>query len=96
MVAEWQEPRHGRARHTRRREGWNARRRRRAVVRILALPLSFLLFGLGFAGIVFQRQNRALHDFIAGTVVVYSWDARAARIRFLARTDEDPGQATER
>jgi uncharacterized RDD family membrane protein YckC len=71
--------------------GW-----RRAVVRILALPLSFLLFGLGFAGIVFQRQNRALHDFIAGTAVVYSWDARAARIRFLARTDEDPGQATER
>ncbi len=58
---------------------------RRAVIRTLALPLSFLLFGLGLAGIVVQRQNRALHDFIAGTAVVYSWDARAARIRFLAR-----------
>ncbi len=62
--------------------GW-----RRAVVRTLALPLSFLLFGLGLVGIVFQRQNRALHDFIAHTAVVYSWDARAARIRFLARAD---------
>jgi uncharacterized RDD family membrane protein YckC len=63
--------------------GW-----RRAVVRTLALPLSFLLFGLGLVGIVLQKQNRALHDFIAGTAVVYSWDARAARIRFLARTGE--------
>ncbi len=70
--------------------GW-----RRATVRTLALPLSFLLFGLGLAGIVFQRQNRALHDFIAGTAVVYAWDARAARIRFLARTpSEEAGNAT--
>jgi uncharacterized RDD family membrane protein YckC len=30
-------------------------------------------------------QRRALHDVIAGTVVVYSWDARAARLRFLSR-----------
>jgi len=66
--------------------GW-----RRAVVRTLALPLSFLLLGLGLAGIVFQRQNRALHDFIAHTAVVYSWDARAARIRFLARADGADG-----
>jgi hypothetical protein len=26
-----------------------------------------------------------LHDVIAGTAVVYSWDARAARMRFLSR-----------
>jgi uncharacterized RDD family membrane protein YckC len=58
---------------------------RRAVIRTLALPLSFLLCGLGFAGILFQREHRALHDLIAGTAVVYSWDARAARLRFLAR-----------
>ena len=57
----------------------------RAVVRTLALPLSFLFFGLGFVPILFQRERRALHDFIAGTAVIYAWDARAARLRFLAR-----------
>jgi hypothetical protein len=51
-------------------------------------PLSFLLFGLGFLGILVQRERRALHDLIAGTAVVYSWDARAARLRFLAREAE--------
>ena len=56
-----------------------------AVLRILALPLSFLLLGLGFLLILLRRDRRALHDLIAGSAVVYSWDARAARLRFLAR-----------
>ena len=30
-------------------------------------------------------RRRALHDVIAGTAVIYSWDARAARVRFLSR-----------
>jgi uncharacterized RDD family membrane protein YckC len=59
-------------------------RPRQAVVRTVVFPLSFLFFGLGFAGILVQRDRRALHDLIAGTVVVYAWDARAARLRFLA------------
>ena len=63
---------------------------RRAVVRTLALPLSFLIFGLGFVGILLGRQRRALHDVIAGTVVIYSWDARAARLRFLSRASSSP------
>jgi len=54
---------------------------RRGVVRAL-------LFGLGFLGILVQRERRALHDLIAGTAVVYAWDARAARLRFLARAAE--------
>jgi uncharacterized RDD family membrane protein YckC len=58
---------------------------RRAVVRTLALPLSFLLLGLGFVGILLGDRRRALHDVIAGTAVIYSWDARAARLRFLSR-----------
>ena len=58
---------------------------RRAVVRTLAFPLSFLILGLGFLGILLGDQRRALHDVIAGTAVVYSWDARAARLRFLSR-----------
>ena len=35
---------------------------RRAVVRTLALPLSFLIFGLGFVGILLGRRRRALHE----------------------------------
>jgi uncharacterized RDD family membrane protein YckC len=58
---------------------------RRAIVRTLAFPLSFLFLGLGFLGILLGDQRRALHDVIAGTAVVYSWDARAARLRFLSR-----------
>lgn len=60
----------------------------RGALRAAAFPLSFLLFGLGFAGILLQRERRALHDLIAGSAVVYSWDARAARLRFLAREAE--------
>lgn len=58
---------------------------RRAIVRTLAFPLSAAFFGLGFAGIVLRHDRRALHDLIAGTAVVYAWDAHSARLRFLAR-----------
>jgi uncharacterized RDD family membrane protein YckC len=58
---------------------------RRALVRTLAFPLSFLFFGLGFLGVLADGERRALHDVIAGTRVIYAWDARAARLRFLAR-----------
>jgi uncharacterized RDD family membrane protein YckC len=58
---------------------------RRAALRTLALPLSFLFLGLGFVGILLGDRRRALHDVIAGTAVIYSWDARAARLRFLSR-----------
>jgi uncharacterized RDD family membrane protein YckC len=57
----------------------------RAIGRTLAFPLSFLILCLGFLGILVGDRRRALHDVIAGTVVVYSWDARAARLRFLSR-----------
>ncbi|MPY95321.1 MAG: hypothetical protein GEV08_20390 [Acidimicrobiia bacterium] len=56
-----------------------------AVLRVLALPLSFLLFGLGILFILVRHDRRALHDLIADTAVVYAWDARAARLRFLAK-----------
>jgi uncharacterized RDD family membrane protein YckC len=56
-----------------------------AFLRALALPLSFLLLGLGLVGIVVGREHRALHDVIAGTTVVYAWDAQKARLRRLAR-----------
>ena len=59
--------------------GWHA------VVRVLAFPLSFVLFGFGFLLILLTRDRRALHDLIAGSAIVYAWDARAARVEFLAR-----------
>lgn len=61
---------------------------RQGVLRALALPLSFMTLGIGFLPIIFGRHRRALHDRIAGTAVVYSWDARGARWRFLARQQD--------
>ncbi len=60
----------------------------RGWVRSLTFPLGFLTLGLGFLGILVQREHRAVYDLIAGTVVVYAWDARAAKLRFLAREAE--------
>lgn len=60
---------------------------RQAIIRTLTLPLSFLVFGLGFLGILTNRDRHAWHDRLAGTSVVYSWDARAARLRWLARQE---------
>ena len=60
----------------------------RGWVRSLTFPLGFLTLGLGFLGILVQREHRALYDLIAGTAVVYAWDARAARLRYLARQAE--------
>lgn len=66
---------------------------RNAVLRTLALPLSFLTLGIGFLPIIFGKDRRALHDKIADTAVVYSWDARGARWRFLARQQESDSAA---
>jgi uncharacterized RDD family membrane protein YckC len=60
---------------------------RQAVLRTVCLPLSMVPAGLGFTGIFFQRERRGLHDLMVGTAVVYAWDARAARLRWMARTE---------
>jgi len=64
---------------------------RQAVFRTVGLGLTLLTAGIGFVGIVYQRERRALNDFIAGTAVVYDWDARAARLRWIARKEGPPG-----
>jgi uncharacterized RDD family membrane protein YckC len=56
-----------------------------AALRVAAFPLSFLLLGVGFVGIVLGRRHRALHDVVADTAVVYDFDARAAHFRLTAR-----------
>jgi uncharacterized RDD family membrane protein YckC len=50
----------------------------RALVRVVTMPLSFLLFGLGLVGIVVDPERRALHDVFAGSTVVYDWGGRVA------------------
>ena len=52
---------------------------RRALLRhLVGYPLTLLTLGLGFLFAAFDPQGRALHDWLAGTVVVRSRGARAA------------------
>jgi uncharacterized RDD family membrane protein YckC len=54
---------------------------RRALVRTLAFPLSFLSFGIGFLIGLFRVDRRELHDLIAGSAVIYDWDAETTKLR---------------
>jgi uncharacterized RDD family membrane protein YckC len=67
---------------------------RQAMLRTLVLPVSIALAGMGLVGILVQRERRGLHDLVAGTAVVYAWDARAARLRWLAH--RGPGRGAQR
>jgi uncharacterized RDD family membrane protein YckC len=74
-----------------------ALRQRAALLRTAVLPLSTIPFGAGFLGILLDRERRALHDLAAGSVVVYDWGSRAARLptplgRFLSDHGADPDQ----
>ena len=52
---------------------------RRALLRhLVGYPLTLLTLGLGFLVSAFDPKGRALHDWLAGTVVVRSRAARAA------------------
>jgi uncharacterized RDD family membrane protein YckC len=62
----------------------------RAVVRVVVLPVSLALFWLTSLMILLTRDRRAIHDLIADTVVVYEWDARSAKLRFLAKRQVEP------
>lgn len=45
---------------------------RRALVRTLVFPLSFVLFGTGFLVGLVRTDRRQLHDLVAGTTVLYA------------------------
>src|SRR5262249_10608742 len=60
---------------------------RHAILRVLVFPLSIAFFVIAFLPLVVRRDRRALHDLIANSAVVYGWDARGARLRFLAKQD---------
>ena len=65
---------------------------RRAAVRVLAYPVSIVLALVTAYGVIAGREGRAPHDAIAGTVVVYDWNARDARWRLLARKRASRGK----
>lgn len=64
---------------------------RAAVIRTITLPISILLAIFGLAGIILRPDHRAWHDRFAKTCVVYDWDARAARLLWLAKQHEQVG-----
>jgi uncharacterized RDD family membrane protein YckC len=47
----------------------------RAVLRLVGYVISFATLFLGFLWIVVDNRRQGLHDKIAGTYVIYSWDA---------------------
>jgi uncharacterized RDD family membrane protein YckC len=53
---------------------------RSALVRTLAFPLNIVTLGIGFLPVLAHHEHRALHDFIAGTAVVYDWGDRPAQL----------------
>jgi len=63
---------------------------RQSLLRVLAMPLSFVLAGVGLIMGVMSSGHRALHDRLVGTCVVYDWGDRPAEMpaplsRWLAR-----------
>jgi uncharacterized RDD family membrane protein YckC len=58
---------------------------RQAAIRTLFLPVSLALAIFALTGIIYRVDHRAWHDRVAKTCVVYDWDARAARLLWLAR-----------
>jgi uncharacterized RDD family membrane protein YckC len=53
---------------------------RQAFIRVVTYPLSFVIFGIGLLGVVFNKERRAWHDHFAGSAVVYDWGSRTARM----------------
>jgi uncharacterized RDD family membrane protein YckC len=49
---------------------------RHAILRYAGYYLSGLAFGVGFLWILVDDERRGWHDRLAGTLVIYDWDAR--------------------
>jgi uncharacterized RDD family membrane protein YckC len=49
-------------------------------LRVLTLPLSIVLLGVGFLMALLGKERRALHDHLARTCVVYDWGDRPAEM----------------
>lgn len=58
---------------------------RAAAIRILVLPFSIFVLALGLIGVVFKETRQGWHDRAASTTVVYSWNARSAKMGWLSK-----------
>jgi uncharacterized RDD family membrane protein YckC len=65
----------------------------RSILRVVGYIISALVFYLGFLWVAVDTRQRGWHDYLAGTYVVYSWNARPEE-QFLA--DERESLAPER
>lgn len=63
-------------------------RTHRAIMRNIGYTLSALLFFGGFLWVLLDDRRQGLHDKIAGTYVVYDWEARPDEV-FLVQQIED-------
>ena len=57
------------------------------ILRILGYVACFLTLGLGFLLVLISNQRRGLHDRMAGTCVIYAWEAQQQE-PFLAQVRE--------
>lgn len=55
-----------------------------AIKRLFGYFVCFFTLGLGFLWVLLDDQRQGLHDMIAGTVVIYAWNARL-RTQFITR-----------
>jgi uncharacterized RDD family membrane protein YckC len=63
---------------------------RRALKRLVAIPVSLLPFGLGFFAILVSPERRGWHDRFAGTTVLYDEEAKLAPWSQLGRKRTAP------
>ena len=61
---------------------------KRAIIRYIGYYVSGLPFGLGFLWILLNDRRAAWHDSMAGTCVVYAWDARPDEIFLVTATEQ--------
>lgn len=60
---------------------------RAAAIRTIVLPFSIVFWFLALSEIQVRSDRRTLHDFAAGTCVVYHWQARGASLPWLRRAE---------
>ena len=59
----------------------------RGFVRVFGYILSAIPFFLGFIWVLFSNERRGWHDKIAGTCVIYSWEARDSKTMLARMSD---------
>lgn len=63
-----------------------------ALRRCFGWIVALTFFGLGFFWILISRDRRGWHDYIAGTCVIYDWDAHVGKLIMSPRDDGEPGE----